>query len=190
MRALGKQRHRAKELGDLLVGIAVTEHRQGKRRLGDEHVARHQLKRRAGRIGNVLVVAGGDDAEPVRRDRDLRGAEHMTGGMERDFGAAEIDAFAIADRLRSSGETLAVAQPHQVEGLLRRQHRAMAGAGMVGVGMGDQRPLDRPGRVDVEGAELAAYAGRRRRQDVFGPHRHQISSRRHCGSRMAARRNP
>ena len=68
MRALGKQRDRAQQLGDLAVGIAVAEHRQREGRLGDEHVARHQLERRAGRIGDVLVVAGGDDAQ-ARRPR-------------------------------------------------------------------------------------------------------------------------
>ena len=119
---------------------------------------------------NVLVIAGGDDAQAVRLDRDLRRAEHMAGGMERDFGAVEVDAFAIGDRLGRAGEILAIAQPHQVERFLRRQHRAMAGAGMVGMGMRDQRPLDRPRRIDMEGAELAAHAGRRRHQDVFGAH--------------------
>ena len=95
----------------------------------------------------------------------------MAGGMERHFGAAEFDALAIGRRLRRAGEILAVAQPHQVERLLRRQHRAMAGAGMVGMGVRDQRPLDRPRRVDMEGAKLAADAGRRRHQYVFRSHR-------------------
>ncbi len=91
--------------------------------------------------------------------------------MERHRRAAEREALAVADRLRRAGEILAVAQPHQVERLLRRQHRAVAGAGMVGMGMRDQRPLDRPRRVDMEAAALAADAGRRRHQDVFRTHR-------------------
>ena len=92
--------------------------------------------------------------------------------MERDLHAAEVDALAIAGGLRRAGEILAVAQPHQVERFLRRQYRAMAGAGMVGMGVGDQRPLDRPGRIDMKAAELAAHAGGRRQQDVFRTHRH------------------
>ena len=100
MRALGKQRDRMQELGDLAVGIAVAEHRQAERRLGDEHVAGHELERRAGRIGDVLVVAGGDDAQAVRFDRDLRRAEHVAGRMKRHRDAAKPDAFAVADRLR------------------------------------------------------------------------------------------
>ena len=107
---------------------------------------------------------------PLACDRDLRRAEHVAGRMERHLHAAEIDALAIARRLRRAGEILAVAQPHQVERFLRRQHRAVAGAGMVGMGVGDQRPLHRPRRVDVKAAELAAHAGRRRQQDVFRSH--------------------
>ena len=94
----------------------------------------------------------------------------MAGGMERDRGAVERDALAIGDGLRRAGEILAVAQPHQIERLLRRQHGAVAGAGMVGMGVRDQRALDRPRRVDMKTAALAAYAGRRRHQDVFGTH--------------------
>ena len=80
------------------------------------------------------------------------------------------DAFAVADRLGRAGKVLAVAQPHQIERFLRRQHRAVAGAGMIGMGMRDQRPLNRPRRIDMKGAELAAHAGRRRHQDVFRSH--------------------
>jgi hypothetical protein len=58
--------------------------------------------------------------------------------------AAELHAFAIGDRLRRAGEIVAVAQPHHVERLWRGQHRAMAGARMVGMGVRDQRALDRP----------------------------------------------
>ena len=48
----------------------------------------------------------------------------------------------------------------------------MAGAGVIGVGMRDQRTLDRARRVDMETAALAADAGGRRHQDVFGTHFH------------------
>ena len=170
MRALGKQRDRMQELGDLAVGIAVAKHRQAERRLGDEDVALHQLERRAGRIGHVLVVAGGHDPQAVVLDRDLRRAEHMAGRMERHRDAADVQGLAVADRLRAAGEIVAVAQPHQVERLLRGQHAAVAGAGMVGMPMGDHGLVDRPGRIDMKAAGLAAEAGRGRQQNVFGAH--------------------
>ena len=159
MRALGKQRDGTQKFCDLAVGIAVAEHRQREGRLGDEDVAGHQLERRAGRIGDVLVIAGGDNAQSIGLDRDLRRAEHVAGGMERHLGAAEVDAFAIARCLRRPGEILAVAQPHQIERFLRRQHGAVAGAGVVGMGVRDQRPLDRPRRIDMKTA--AACSTRR-----------------------------
>ena len=69
---------------------------------------------------------------------------------------------------------VAVAQPHQVERLLRRQHRAVARPRMVGMAVGDHGLVDRPRRVDMEAAGLAAQAGRRRRQQVFGTHGAEI----------------
>ncbi len=66
--------------------------------------------------------------------------------MEGHARAAERDGLAVADRLRRAGEILAVAQPHQVERLLRRQHRAVAGARVVGMAVRDQRLVDRPRR--------------------------------------------
>ncbi len=158
MRALGKQRHRVQQLRDLAVGIAVTEHRQAERRLGDEDIAWHQLERRAGGIGHVLVVAGRHDPQPVGLDGNLRRAEHVPGRMKRGADAVERDALAVADGLRAAGEVLAVAQPHDVERLLRGEHRAVTGARVVRVAMRDQRPLDRAGRVDVEAAGFAADA--------------------------------
>ena len=140
----------------------MPEDRQAERRLGDEGVAPDELERRAGRVGDILVVARGDHARAVRRDADLRRAEHMAGRMERDLRLAELQRVAVANRLRGAGEILAVAQAHHVERLLRRQHRAVAGARVIGMAVRDQRPVDRPHRIDVESADLAAQAGRRR----------------------------
>ena len=87
-----------------------------------------QFERRAGRVGFVLVVAGGDDPHSLAFDLDLRRAEHVAGWMERHGGAAELQGLAVAHRLRGAGEILAIAQPHDVQRFLRRQHRAVAGA--------------------------------------------------------------
>ena len=46
----------------------------------------------------------------------------------------------------------------------------MAGAVVVGMAVGDHGPLDRPRRVDMEGALLAAETGRYRHQDVLRAH--------------------
>jgi len=83
---------------------------------------------------------------------------------------AEPDLLAIADRLRGPGKILAIAQPHDVECFLRRQHRAVAGTGVVGMAMGNDGPLDRPHRVDMKAARLAAQPGRYRCQDVLRSH--------------------
>ena len=82
MRPLRKLRERGEQLGDLGLGRRVAEDRQPEGRLGDEDVAGHRNEGQAGRVGRALVVARGDDAEPVGLDRDLRRAEHMAGGME------------------------------------------------------------------------------------------------------------
>src|SRR5258708_31632666 len=83
----------------------------------------------------------------------------MAGGMEFDGDVAEPELLAIGDRLRAARKIVAIAQPHHVERFLGGQHRAMAGAGVVGMTMGDHGPLDRPHRVDMEAAGLAAKAG-------------------------------
>jgi hypothetical protein len=41
---------------------------------------------------------------------------------------------------------------------------------MIGMGVRNQRALDRPGGIDMKGTELAANTGRRRNQDVFRTH--------------------
>ena len=52
----------------------------------------------------------------------------------------------------------------------------MAGAGMVGMAVGDHGPLDRADRVDVEGAGLAAQAVSSWQQDVLRTHVRHIGA--------------
>ena len=120
-----------------------------------------------GPIGGVLVIAGGHHAQPVDLDRNLRRPQNMPGGVQRDRRPGQRDAFAIGERLGGAGEILAVAKPHQVERFLGRQHSAMTGAGVIGMGVGNDRAFDRPGRVDMEAAAFAADPGRRRNENVF-----------------------
>src|SRR4051812_23989641 len=170
MGALGKHRDRVQELGDLAIGVAVTEYGKSERRLGDEHVARDEFERRTGRVRGILVVARSDDGQSSAFDRDLGGAKHVAGRMERQLGAAQSERLAGLCHLRGTGEIVAVAEPHQVERLLRGQHRAVARPRVVGVAVGDHGLVDRTRRIDMETADLAAHAGRRRRQKLFGAH--------------------
>ena len=121
---------------------------------------------------HVLVVAGRDDrAVPFASTAICAEPSTCPAGWNDTSTLAELDASRhSATACVGAGEILAVAQPHDVERFLRRQHRAMAGARMVGMAMRDQRLLDRPGRIDMEAAALAAHAGRGRQQDVFGAH--------------------
>jgi hypothetical protein len=54
---------------------------------------------------------------------------------------------------------------------LRRQHRTVAGARMVGMGMRNQRAFDRACRVNVKGAALATQSSRGQGEDIFRTHR-------------------
>ena len=64
--------------------------RQAEGGFGDEGVAADRLERRAGGVGRELVVAGDDPDFAALLDADLRGAEDVSGGMERDAHASPI----------------------------------------------------------------------------------------------------
>ncbi len=170
MRPFRKQRHRGQELFDLVRRVAVTKYGETEGGLGDEHIAGHHFERRAGGVRRVLVVAGGDDAGILAGHRDLRRTQHMTRGMKFDGDVAECYFLAIGDGLGAAGKIVAVAQPHHVERLLRRQHRAMAWPGVIGMAMGDHGPFDRPHRIDMEATCFAAQPGSDGHQDVLRTH--------------------
>src|ERR1700737_1616791 len=94
----------------------------------------------------------------------------MACGVKFDGDVAEFYLFAIGDDLRSAGEIVAVAQPHHVEGFLRRQPPALARPGMVGMGVGDHGALDRPYRIDMEAPGFAAQPGGNGHKDVLRTH--------------------
>ena len=50
----------------------------------------------------------------------------------------------VRQRLDRRGEALAIAHRHDVQRLGRGDHRPVAGAGVVGMAMGDDRPRHRP----------------------------------------------
>ncbi len=101
--------------------------------------------------------------------QDLRRAEDMAGGMQRDVDAAEAKGLAIGQRPAViAGEILAVAQAHDGQRLARRQHRAMAGAGVIGMAVGDHGAGHRPHRIDEEIARRAIKSLRAMRQHIRG----------------------
>ena len=73
-------------------------------------------------------------------------------------------------RLGAAGEAVAEADRHDVEGLAGGEDGAVAGGGVVGMGVGDERPGDRPHRVDVEVARRAVEALGAGHEEVGGAH--------------------
>ena len=145
----------------------MAEHRQRKGRLGHEHVAGDRLEGRAGRVAAALVVARHDDALAGILQHDLGRAEDMAGRHEPERNVAQIDRFAITKRLRLSGGGLAVARPHDRQGLRRGEDLAVAGPGVIGMAMGDDGPVDRADRIDIEPGRRAPQTALGRFQPFF-----------------------
>src|SRR5690606_9462763 len=105
--------------------------------------------RGAGRVRGAAIVARQHDARPmIHLDQDLRRAKDMARRMEADRHPANLDA--PHGHLLLRGELGTIADGHNLKSLPRRQYRAMTGARMVGMAMGDQGPLDRPQRIKVK----------------------------------------
>src|SRR5207237_8057356 len=136
----------------------MTKHRQSEGSFGDEHVASYAFEGCACRIGEILVVAGGDNPEPVCRNLDLGRTKDVSGGVKGHLGAVELDRLSVGDGLGRPSEIFPVAQSHEVECFLRGKNCAMPGARVIGMAMRDHRFVDRPSRVDVESAKLATPA--------------------------------
>jgi hypothetical protein len=165
MRALRKQSDRIQQFPDFAVRVAMTEDRQAEGRFRDENIAGHDLERRAGRVGRVLVVAGCDDTGSPVRHHDLGRTQHMPRRMEGHGHIPEPDLLAIGNRLCRTGEIIAIAQPHDVERFLRRQNCAVSGAGVIGMAMRNQRALHSPYWIDMKASAFAAEPGGNRLQE-------------------------
>ena len=162
---IGADQHAARRIGvqrleqpvDLGAGIGMAEHRQAERRLGDEHVARHRLERRAGRVGAALIVARHDNALAPVLQHDLRRAQDMAGGHEPRGDVAQPHGLAIADRL---AVLVAIARRHDRQRVGRRQDGAMPAAGVIGMAVRDQRAWLGLGRIDpsIRGGNVDALA--------------------------------
>ena len=139
--------------------------RQPERRLGDERMAGDRLERGAGVVGaGGLVVAGGDPDLAVDLDPDLGRTENVPGRVQRDLRPPDRVRLAVVPGLDDG------VGPHAgLQHMPARRGREIplgAAAGMVGVGMRDDRAVDRPPGVDVEVAGLAVEPGVVQLQDI------------------------
>ncbi len=100
----------------------------------------------------------------------LGGTQHVAGGDQADLHPIAGEGLAIADRLGLAAEVLAIAHRHDLKRLGGRHHHAVAGAGVVGMAMGDHRPLHRPHRVDEEIAGSAVEPLGLGTEQGFRPH--------------------
>ena len=167
MRPVGKQRDAGQQPADLLLGRRMAEHRQGKRRLGHEHVARDRHEAGAGGIGGALVVAADHRPRALVLHRHLGAAQHMPGRLQPDTHVADAQRLAPVQRLlRLPCPLLAQPCAHQRQRVGARQHRAMAGTRVIGMRVGDHRAVHRPGRIDEEAAGLAVQPLRQDAQPV------------------------
>ena len=159
MAAFGKGAQGVQQFLDLIGNRRVREDRQSKRGFGDEDIAGHGLERFAGGVGGAFVIAGEDDAGAGVFDARLGAAEDVAGGVQAEFGTAQFQRFAVGEFvLHFFCVFLAVAGAHDGEGFGRGIHRAMPRAGVVGVAVGNHRPLHGARGVDVEIAGLAIWA--------------------------------
>ncbi len=146
--------------------------RQAKGGFGDEAVAAQRLEGWAGGVGLVVgaevVVARGHPHPAGVFQPHLGRAQHMAGGVQADAHAVVHHHLAIGQALQVQPRAQPAAQHTGADG--SGQHLAVAGAGMVGMGMGDHRPRHRAPGVDVEVAGCAVQAGRAQGdQVVHGP---------------------
>src|SRR5262249_34109472 len=99
MSALRKQRDRPQQFGNLAIRVTMAKYWQPERRLGDEYREGRERERGTGGIGEVLVAAGGKNAQAIRLDRAGGGAEHRAGGVLCEGDPADINALAVAESL-------------------------------------------------------------------------------------------
>ena len=122
--------------------------RQAEGGLGDEHIALHRLERVAGWVGLELVVARHHPGHAAVRQSHLRRAEHVPRGMERHLDAIDGERVPVPKAVDRCRVSHAAAEHEHAGG--RAEIAAAAGAGMVGMGMRDDRAGHPPPGVDVE----------------------------------------
>ena len=193
--AVGHQQARPPRLGiGAPPGIDLGEHRllglpavdrQAERGFGDEAIAADRLEGIAGRVRLDPVVARDDPHAPGMLDAHLGRSEDMPGRVERNGDPPVHHALAPAHPLHLD---VAQARPQHAHRSGRREVMAMAGAGVVCVGMGDDGAIHGAPGVDVEVARRAVKPARRLDHQVLSVLSHAVMllPRRSC-PRPAAR---
>ena len=96
------------EFCNFTAGVMMAKDRQSECRFGDEYVTWHQFEWGARRIGDVLVVAGGDDTQAAAFHADLCRAEDVPGRMQAHLYAIEFQRLAIGNHLCPAREIIAI----------------------------------------------------------------------------------
>ena len=94
----------------------------------------------------------------------------MASGVEGHACGPKRDGLAVPDGLHGTCETFAVVQAHEIECLLSGKHGAVSGPRVIGVAVSDHSFVHGARRVDMEAANLAANAGGRSQENIFGTH--------------------
>ncbi|MND69453.1 hypothetical protein D3C80_609290 [compost metagenome] len=173
MATLGKLFQRGEEFCDFGLRVRVMEDRQAEGCFGNEDITGDRFERIAGRVDAALVIARDDDAHAVLFNEDLGRAEDMACRAEHHLDAVDENLLSPCGRLFAACEILAVTDRHDVERLAGGKHMTMAGAGMIGMTMGNQRPFDGADRIDVEISDGAEQPGGGRMKQSLGFHAYQ-----------------
>ncbi len=145
------------DVGCHVVRVGPVENRKPEGGLGDESVAAQRLEGRAGRVRMALEIAGDDPHLAPVLHPDLGRAEDVSGRMQRQPDAVEDERGPVWQFLDMDG----LAQPDsQQAGAFRGREIAPAPRpGVVGVRVGDDRPVDRLPGVDKKTAIPAVQPG-------------------------------
>ena len=93
----------------------------------------------------------------------------MPGRLQPDIDLADAQPLAEPQRLLTGPRRrFAHAGAHDGQRLARGQHRPVAGAGVIGMGVGDRGAVHRAGGIDEKTAGFAEQAGRGGFQPGFG----------------------
>ena len=146
-----------------------------------------QLMGYADKLGGVKFVTSKEKAKTVAeamlkhalktKQTGPEGTKVQTLSVQADADTADLHRLAIGERLHAAGRLRPDPRAHDRQRLRRRQHMAMAAAGMVRVAVGDHGPVDAARGVDVEATGLDQEPGRRRPQPAFRMHSRMPSKR-------------